>query len=91
MKKHGVVQDVVIKTANPDGTNVVNVILKVSDDGQIADMFGVGENGQKWTVEKIKFTLKKKTVAPGADNDECRCCQHVPPPNGPIQCLPCPC
>ena len=53
-------KEVKIKTADKDGENVVNVILRVSEEGQIKKMFGVGERGGRevtWQVTKIKFTL----------------------------------
>lgn len=91
VNKKSAFHDVVITTTDPDGANVVNVTLRVSADGRIVEMFGVGEGGQKWSVQKIKLSLRKTSGEPADDNDECKCCEHDPPPNGPIRCVTCSC
>ena len=85
VKQQSAIQEVVIKTTDKDRRNVVNVFLRVSEEGQIAEMFGVGETGVKWSVKRIKFTLNKES---GQDNDECKCCT---PQGGQIVCVTCPC
>ena len=89
VKQQSAVQEVVIKTTDKDRRNVVNIFLRVSEEGQIAEMFGVSEKGVKWEVKKIKFTLHKKPVEhEDDDNDECKCCT---PQGGQIVCVTCPC
>lgn len=89
VKQQSAVQEVVIKTTDKDFRNVVNVFLRVREDGQIAEMFGVGEKGVKWQVKRIKFTLNKKSAKHADDdNDECKCCR---PQGGQIVCVTCPC
>ena len=87
--KKRAVQQFAIKTMNTDGSNVVNVILRVSDDGNIVEMFGLGETGRRWEVKKIRFTLNKKPGQNEDDhNDECKCCTVQ---GGRIACVTCAC
>ncbi len=89
VKQQSAVQEVVIKTTDKDHRNIVNIFLRVSEEGQIAEMFGVGETGVKWSVKRIKFTLNKESGQTDDDNDECKCCQQQP--GGGIQCFTCSC
>ena len=88
VKQQSAIQEVVIKTTDKDRRNVVNVFLRVSEEGQIAEMFGIGATGVKWSVKRIKFTLNKESGQTDDDNDECKCCT---PQGGQIVCVTCPC
>jgi|GEM_PF-3868671 len=90
MKEETKVRDtdeVTIRTTNKDGSNVVDIILRVRD-GYIVEMFARGAKGTQCEVKKVKFSVRSEELS--NDNDECKCCTRHPV-TGQITCVTCPC